>query len=77
MSRAPAAERAVALVRVAALPVILVGEQLVSHPELGGEVFDWLLAAGSCYAVLTLVAASGGGARGCRTGSTRRSTSRC
>ena len=64
MSRAPAAERAVALVRVAALPVILVGEQLVSHPELGGEVFDWLLAAGSCYALLTLIAAERGWWRG-------------
>jgi two-component system NarL family sensor kinase len=57
--RAPAAERAVALVRVAALPVIFVGEHLVIHPELGGEVFDWLLAAGTVYALLTLAAAHG------------------
>jgi two-component system NarL family sensor kinase len=52
-----AGERAVALLRLAALPVILVGEQLVSHPELGGEVFDWLLALGSVYAVAALLAA--------------------
>ena len=62
MSRA--AERAVALLRVAALPVIFVGEHLVTHPELGGEVFDWLLAIGTIYALLALAAAFEGWARG-------------
>jgi two-component system, NarL family, sensor kinase len=50
------AERAVALVRLAALPIVLVGERLVAHPELGGDAFDWLLAAGGVYATLALVA---------------------
>jgi hypothetical protein len=45
--REPAAERAVALVRVAALPVILMGERLVEHPRTGGAVFRWLLVAGA------------------------------
>ena len=58
-----AAERAVALLRVAALPVIFLGEQLVTHPELGGRVFDWLLALGSGYALLTLFAARQGWGR--------------
>jgi two-component system, NarL family, sensor kinase len=52
-----AAERAVALLRVAALPIIFVGEQLVTHPDLGGRVFKWLLALGCGYALLTLAAA--------------------
>jgi two-component system NarL family sensor kinase len=59
-----AEERAVAVLRLAALPVIFLGEQLVSHPELGGEVFDWLLALGSVYALLALLAAYRGWARG-------------
>lgn len=49
-------ERAVAVVRVAAVPVILMGERLVAHPEVGGETFDWLLAVGALYAVCTLAA---------------------
>lgn len=49
-------ERAVAVVRVAAVPVILVGERLVPHPEVGGETFDWLLALAGVYAVCVLVA---------------------
>ena len=55
-SGAATAERAVAVVRVAALPVILMGERLVEHPEVGGEVFDWLLVLGSIYALWALVA---------------------
>jgi two-component system NarL family sensor kinase len=54
------AERAVAVVRVAALPVILLGERLVAHPEVGGETFDWLLALAGVYAVLALVATFAG-----------------
>jgi two-component system NarL family sensor kinase len=49
-------ERAVAVVRVAAVPVILMGERLVAHPEVGGETFDWLLAIGAVYAVCALAA---------------------
>jgi two-component system, NarL family, sensor kinase len=49
-------ERAVAVVRLAAVPVILMGERLVSHPEVGGETFDWLLALGGVYAVFALAA---------------------
>jgi two-component system NarL family sensor kinase len=58
-----AAERAVALLRVAALPIIFLGEQLVTHPEHGGEVFRWLLALGCGYAPLTLVSARRGWGR--------------
>jgi two-component system, NarL family, sensor kinase len=47
-------ERAVAVVRVAALPVILVGERLVAHPEVGGAAFDWLLGLAGVYAVWAL-----------------------
>jgi two-component system, NarL family, sensor kinase len=53
-------ERAVAVVRVAAVPVILMGERLVAHPEVGGETFDWLLALGGVYAVCVLVATFAG-----------------
>jgi two-component system NarL family sensor kinase len=53
-------ERAVAVVRVAAIPVILMGERLVAHPEVGGETFDWLLALGGVYAVWTLAATFAG-----------------
>jgi two-component system NarL family sensor kinase len=58
-----AAERAVALLRVAALPIIFLGEQLVTHPEHGSQVFGWLLALGCGYALLTLVAARRGRGR--------------
>ena len=50
------AERAVAVVRVAAVPVILVGERLVAHPDVGGETFDWLLAIAGVYALSVLIA---------------------
>lgn len=53
-------ERAVAVVRVAAIPVILMGERLVAHPEVGGETFDWLLALGGVYAVCVLAATFAG-----------------
>jgi two-component system NarL family sensor kinase len=50
------AARAVAVVRVAAVPVILVGERLVAHPDVGGETFDWLLAIAGVYALSVLIA---------------------
>jgi two-component system NarL family sensor kinase len=57
--REAAAERAVALVRVAALPVILMGERLVEHPRTGGAVFHWLLVVGSAYALWALIPGEG------------------
>jgi two-component system NarL family sensor kinase len=62
-AEARTAERAVAVVRVAALPVILMGERLVDHPEVGGEIFDWLLVLGSLYALWALIAPRRGGRR--------------
>ena len=53
---ARAAQRAVAVVRVAALPVIFVGEQLVEHPQTGEAAFGWLLAVTAVYAIAALVA---------------------
>jgi two-component system, NarL family, sensor kinase len=50
------AARAVAVVRVAALPVIFLGERLVEHPEVGGKLFDWLLALAGVYALGVLLA---------------------
>jgi two-component system, NarL family, sensor kinase len=50
-----AAERAVAIVRAAAIPVILVGERLVPHPRAGHEAFNWLLALGAVYALAALL----------------------
>jgi two-component system, NarL family, sensor kinase len=43
--------RALAVVRLAALPVILIGERLVEHPELSGDPFDYVLAGTAVYAV--------------------------
>ena len=43
--------RALAVVRLAALPVILIGERLVEHPELPGDPFDYVLAGTAVYAV--------------------------
>jgi two-component system, NarL family, sensor kinase len=43
--------RALAVIRIAALPVILIGERLVEHPELPGDPFDWVLAGTALYAV--------------------------
>jgi two-component system NarL family sensor kinase len=53
-------ERAVAVIRAAAVPVILIGERLVPHPEMGGETFDWLLALGGAYALSALAATFAG-----------------
>jgi two-component system NarL family sensor kinase len=55
---APSADpaRALALIRLAALPVIFAGERLVVHPELSGNPFDAVLAATAVYAVLAFAA---------------------
>lgn len=45
------AERAAALTRLAALPVIFLGERLVSHPEAGSGPFDQILVAAALYGV--------------------------
>lgn len=42
--------RALAVIRLAALPVILIGERLVDHPELPGDPFDLVLALTAVYA---------------------------
>jgi hypothetical protein len=46
----------VAVVPVAAVPVSLLGERLVAHPEVGGEALDWLLAVAGVYALAALAA---------------------
>ena len=48
--------RGLALIRLAALPVIFVGERLVEHPKLAGDPFDAVLAATAVYALLAFVA---------------------
>jgi two-component system NarL family sensor kinase len=48
--------RALAVIRLAAVPVILVGERLVEHPELSGDPFDWVLVATALYAAAAFVA---------------------
>jgi two-component system NarL family sensor kinase len=48
----------VAVVRVAAIPVVLAGERLVEHPELGGNAFDWLLGLAAIYAIGALIGSS-------------------
>lgn len=53
--RSRTAERAVAVVRLAAVPVVLAGERLVAHPEVGGDLFAWLLAVTAVYAVAALL----------------------
>ena len=50
--------RALALLRLALLPVILAGERLVDHPQADSAPFGWLFAAACVYAVLALVAAN-------------------
>jgi hypothetical protein len=45
----------VAVVPVAAVPVSLLGERLVAHPEVGGEALDWLLAVAGVYALAATV----------------------
>jgi two-component system NarL family sensor kinase len=50
------AERAVAVVRLAAIPVVAIGEQVVAHPEVGGDLFGWLIAFAALYAAGALLA---------------------
>jgi len=50
--------RALALLRLALLPVILAGERLVDHPETASAAFGWIFAAACVYAVLALLAAN-------------------
>jgi two-component system NarL family sensor kinase len=45
-----------ALIRVAAVPVIFAGERLVEHPELPGNPFDAVLVVTAVYALLALAA---------------------
>jgi two-component system, NarL family, sensor kinase len=54
--RSGTAERAVALLRLAAIPVVLAGERMVPHPDVGGDLFDWLLAFAALYAAAAVVA---------------------
>ena len=50
--------RALALLRLALLPVILAGERLVDHPGTASAAFGWIFAAACVYAVLALLAAN-------------------
>ena len=43
--------RALALLRLALLPVILAGERLVDHPSTASAPFGWIFAAACVYAV--------------------------
>ena len=51
------ADRGLALIRVAAVPVIFAGERLVAHPTLETDPFDYLIAAAAVYAVIAFAAA--------------------
>ncbi len=53
------ARRAWAVIRLAALPVVFVGERLVSHPVARSSPFDWLLAATAVWALIALAGAYG------------------
>jgi len=50
--------RALALLRLALLPVILAGERLVEHPRAASDPFGWIFAAACVYAVAALIAAN-------------------
>ncbi len=50
--------RALALLRLALLPVILAGERLVDHPSTASAPFGWIFAAACVYAVAALIAAN-------------------
>jgi two-component system NarL family sensor kinase len=51
------ADRGLALIRLAAIPVIYIGERLVPHPTLEGDPFDYILAATAVYALAAFVTA--------------------
>ena len=48
-------DRALAVIRLAAVPVILVGDRLVAHPEFGQDPFDLVLGLTALYAFVALV----------------------
>jgi two-component system, NarL family, sensor kinase len=48
------ADRRLGLIRVAAVPVIFVGERLVAHPTLETDPFDYLLAGAAIYSLIAL-----------------------
>jgi two-component system NarL family sensor kinase len=48
------ADRRLGLIRVAAIPVIFVGERLVAHPTLESDPFDYILAAAAVYSLIAL-----------------------
>ncbi len=51
---APDAARLLAVVRVAAIPIVLLGERLVDHPEAASGAFEELLALYALYATVSL-----------------------
>jgi two-component system NarL family sensor kinase len=51
------ADRRLAVIRLAAVPVIFVGERLVAHPTLESDPFDYILLAAAVYSVAAFVAA--------------------
>ena len=50
------ADRRLALIRLAAIPVIFAGERLVDHPTLESDPFDYILAAAAVYALAAFLA---------------------
>jgi two-component system, NarL family, sensor kinase len=48
------ADRRLALIRVAAVPVIFAGERLVAHPTLESDPFDYILAGAAVYSLIAL-----------------------
>jgi len=48
------ADRALAIIRLAVVPVILVGDRLVAHPKIGQDPFDLIIGLTALYAVLAL-----------------------
>jgi two-component system NarL family sensor kinase len=51
------AARGLALIRVAAVPVIFIGERLVEHPTLKTDPFDYILVGAAIYALVALTIA--------------------
>jgi two-component system NarL family sensor kinase len=49
------ADRRLGLIRVAAMPVIFIGERLVAHPTLEKDPFDYILAAAAVYSLTALI----------------------
>jgi two-component system, NarL family, sensor kinase len=54
------ADRRLALIRIAAIPVIFIGERLVAHPTLETDPFDVILVAAAVYAIAALIASYSG-----------------